>query len=112
MPLFEQFLPPPAAAPWHDRAVAAFLQSAVEFKAFSLFAFLFGFGMILAIFAGQALVARAAVAHADIRQAPRLDGKPESRRPSRKPNESRAWAQNSVRSAQDRGSAPPRYALA
>ena len=31
VPLFEQFLPPPAAAPRHDRAVAAVLQSAVEF---------------------------------------------------------------------------------
>jgi uncharacterized protein len=47
VPLFEQLLPPPAAAPWYDRAVAAFLQSAVEFKAFSLFAFLFGVGLAI-----------------------------------------------------------------
>src|SRR5215216_6445387 len=42
---FEQFLPPPASAPPLDRAVAAFLKSAIEFKAFSLFSFLFGVGL-------------------------------------------------------------------
>jgi uncharacterized protein len=47
VPLFEQFLPPSAAVPWLDRAVAAVLQSAVEFKAFSLFALLFGLGLAI-----------------------------------------------------------------
>jgi uncharacterized protein len=43
---FEQFLPPPASVPL-DRAVAAFLKMAIEFKAFSLFAFLFGIGLAI-----------------------------------------------------------------
>jgi uncharacterized protein len=44
---FEQFLPPPASAPALDRAVEAFLKIAIEFKAFSLFAFLFGVGLAI-----------------------------------------------------------------
>ena len=41
---FEQFLPLPESLPV-DRAVASFLRAAIEFKAFSLFSFLFGIGL-------------------------------------------------------------------
>ena len=44
---FEQFLPSPAPAGQVDRAVAAFLKTALEFKAFSLFSFLFGMGLAM-----------------------------------------------------------------
>ena len=44
---FEQFLPSPAPAGQVDRAVAAFLKTALEFKAFSLFSCLFGMGLAM-----------------------------------------------------------------
>jgi uncharacterized protein len=44
---FEQFLPSPASAAQVDRAVAGFLKVAIEFKAFSLFSFLFGMGLAI-----------------------------------------------------------------
>jgi uncharacterized protein len=44
---FEQFLPSPVSAVPIDRAVAAFLKTAIEFKAFSLFSFLFGMGLAM-----------------------------------------------------------------
>lgn len=44
---FEQFLPSPASVGPLDRAVAAFLKAAIEFKAFSLFSFLFGIGLAI-----------------------------------------------------------------
>ena len=47
VPLFEQFLPPSGSIPPLDRAVAAFLSAAVEFKAFALFSFLFGVGLAI-----------------------------------------------------------------
>lgn len=43
---FEQFLPLPESLPV-DRAVASFLRAAIEFKAFSLFSFLFGIGLAI-----------------------------------------------------------------
>jgi uncharacterized protein len=44
---FEQFLPSPMSAAPVDRAVAGFLKVAIEFKAFSLFSFLFGMGLAI-----------------------------------------------------------------
>lgn len=44
---FEQFLPSPAPAAPVDRAVAGFLKTALEFKAFSPFSFLFGMGLAM-----------------------------------------------------------------
>ena len=44
---FEQFLPSPVSAASLDRAVAAFLKTAIEFKAFSLFSLLFGMGLAI-----------------------------------------------------------------
>ena len=44
---FEQFLPSPASAVPLDRAVRGFLKWAIEFKAFSLFSFLFGMGLAM-----------------------------------------------------------------
>jgi uncharacterized protein len=43
---FEQFLPLPESVPV-DSAVAGFLKAAIEFKAFSLFSFLFGIGLAI-----------------------------------------------------------------
>jgi uncharacterized protein len=44
---FEQFLPSPVSAAPIDRAVDAFLKTAIEFKAFSLFSLLFGMGLAM-----------------------------------------------------------------
>ena len=47
MPLFEQFLPPQAAAPWLDRAVAAVLMLRRRLKALALSSLLFGAGLAI-----------------------------------------------------------------
>src|ERR1041385_4515936 len=44
---FEQFLPPSKSGSMLDDFIAAFLKTAIEFKAFSLFSFLFGMGLAM-----------------------------------------------------------------
>lgn len=44
---FEQFLPPSVSGSLLDRAVEGVLKSVIEFKAFSLFSFLFGVGLAI-----------------------------------------------------------------